>query len=91
MRWDHPISTDLGGGMTMHTPPPPASGVITGFIMKVLKRLNFNTLQMKPGKEIPIFWHRLAEAFKWAYGARTKLADPRDPDVRPVVEEVTNQ
>ena len=58
MRWDYPISTDLGGGMTMHTPPPPASGVITGFIMRVLKKLNFDTLRMKPGKEIPIFWHR---------------------------------
>jgi len=42
-----------------------------------------------------LFYHRLVESFKWAYGARTRLGDPTDEEYRDsikmVVKEMTSK
>ena len=40
------------------------------------------TLQNYPdmNQTSALFYHRLVESFKWAYGARTRLGDPSDPE-----------
>lgn len=34
-------------------------------------------------------YHRIAEAFKWAYAERTDLGDPADPEITKQVNEVS--
>lgn len=57
------------GNVTMYSAPPPGSGVLVAFIMKVLE--GFVVTQ-----KMEIIWHRIIEAFKWAYAKRTELGDP---------------
>ena len=65
----------------MYSIPPPGSGVLTAYILNILDAF---LLQDSTGKD-PLTYHRIAEAFKYAYAQRTKLADP---DFAPEVEEV---
>ena len=33
-----------------------------------------------PDDDMPLLYHRMAEAFKWGYGYRSHLGDPIDPE-----------
>ena len=43
--------------------------------MNILKHFNFG-----PGEDISMY-HRITEAFKWAYALRTRFGDPNDPEI----------
>ena len=38
-----------------------------------------------------MLYHRIIEAFKWAYAKRTEMGDPEDSDITEFVTEVTLQ
>ena len=79
------VSTILGR-YTLHSFPPPGSGVILAYILNILKHF-----QISPGDDVPLLYHRMAEAFKWAYAERTKLGDPADPEIREEIDHVSTQ
>lgn len=54
-------------GYTLHTTPLPTSGVVLAFILNVMETMYT--------KNEPVFWQRLIETFKHAYGHRTLLGD----------------
>ena len=66
--------------MTMYTSPPPGSGVLLAFMMKVLNGFVSNQKEK-------IMLQRLVETYKWAYARRTELGDP---DFEPEVSKLTN-
>lgn len=70
--WVEPIKADLRGDLTLYSIPPPGSGVLLAYIMKILDGLELH----KTGSKDPLTYHRIAEAFKYAYAQRTKLGDP---------------
>jgi len=76
-----PVKVQLNDELIMYSIPPPGSGVLTAYILNILDAF---LLQDSTGK-YPLTYHRIAEAFKYAYAQRTKLADP---DFAPEVEEV---
>lgn len=51
----------------MYTTPLPSSGVILAFILRVMDGLYTDRIE--------VYWHRLAETFKHAYGQRSNLGD----------------
>jgi gamma-glutamyltranspeptidase len=53
------------------------------YILNILKHFNIG-----PKDENPLMYHRVAEAFKWAYAQRSKLGDPFDPEITTFVNEV---
>lgn len=78
-----PIRVQLKGNLTMYSMPPPGSGVLTAYIMKTLDEY-FYQADAAASKD-PVTYHRIAEAFKHAYGQRTNLGDPKFvPEVREV-------
>ena len=81
IKWVAPVKVQLNDELIMYSIPPPGSGVLTAYILNILDAF---LLQDSTGKD-PLTYHRIAEAFKYAYAQRTKLADP---DFAPEVEEV---
>lgn len=55
--------------MILHTIKPPSSGILFGYILKILEGL------LPAANEI-LNIHRITEAFKFAYGMRSRLGDP---------------
>ena len=84
-RWENPVSVHLESlGSTLYSVPPPGSGVVLAFILNIPD--NFN---IQPGDDIPLLYHRMVEAFKWAFATRTELGDPEgDPAIREQVMSV---
>jgi gamma-glutamyltranspeptidase len=69
----------------MHGVQPPASGAIFAYVLNILKFYNFEEKDMTP-----LLYHRVTEAFKWAYAQRTKLADPSDEDITYIIKDVSS-
>lgn len=79
--WADPVKVDLTGDLTLYSTPPPGSGVLLAYIMKILDGLDLR----KTGNKDPLTYHRIAEAFKHSYAQRTKLGDPQFvPEVKQV-------
>ena len=86
-RWETPVSVHLESlAATLYSVPPPGSGAVLAFILNILD--NFN---IRPEDDNPTLYHRMIEAFKWAFATRTELGDPvGDPDIRDHVNSVVN-
>lgn len=62
---------------TLHTAPPPSSGIILSYILKLVEGI-------LPAPSELLNTQRITEAMKYGYGARTKLGDPKFVDVSEV-------
>lgn len=82
------MTADLGDGRQLHSVPPPGSGAVVTYILNILKNYNYNYEIDEADVETPLLYHRIAEAFKWAYALRTKLGDPFDDEYREYILEV---
>ncbi|XP_059618787.1 scoloptoxin SSD14-like isoform X2 [Phlebotomus argentipes] len=84
VRWDKPVTANLKSGFTMYSTQAPTSGPLLAFILNVLDGF-LDTL------ESPVTWHRVVEAFKYAYALRTNMGDPLFvPSVDALVANLTN-
>ncbi|XP_068159542.1 scoloptoxin SSD14 [Drosophila tropicalis] len=82
VRWesDGHISANVTGGYTLYSTPLPSSGPLLAFILNVMSDLYTNNE--------PIYWQRVIETFKHAYGQRTNLGDyEMDPDSGAIIQE----
>lgn len=88
--WMDPIHVNLKGNISLLTFPPPGSGVLVAFVLNMLDgnlTRNSSESSFESARQDPLTYHRIAEAFKFAYAQRTKLADPL---FEPSVKEVNN-
>ncbi|XP_060862916.1 scoloptoxin SSD14-like [Metopolophium dirhodum] len=75
------FSVNLKNGHTIHSGPPPSSGIILAYILRVLDG-------MLPAPNAGLDAHRLVEAFKFGYGERTHLADHKFVNVSQIYDKV---
>ena len=80
------MSVTLSDDLRLFSVPPPSSGVILSYILNILK---FYELDQNP-VETPLLYHRITEAFKWAYASRSKLGDPSDLSIANFIDEVNS-
>ena len=73
----------LLGRHKIHSSPLPGSGAVLAYILNILKHFDFS-----PEDDTPLLYHRITEAFKWAYAERTKLGDPSDPAITEEMKKV---
>lgn len=69
VKWTRPLVTTMKNGEKLYTMPLSGSGSILVFVMNLLKGFD-----MKPDA---LSYHRMIEAFKFAYARRADLADPK--------------
>ncbi|XP_035739251.1 glutathione hydrolase 1 proenzyme-like isoform X2 [Vespa mandarinia] len=83
VKWKKPIEINVDD-LTIYTAPPPGSGVILAFIINILQNIVSINNQN-------IMWHRIVEAFKWAYAKRTELGDPEFVDIERLLTNLTSK
>lgn len=71
------FTVSLKTGHNIHVGPPPGSGIILAFILRVLDGI-------LPAPDASLDAHRLVEAFKFGFGERSRLADHKFVDPKEV-------
>jgi len=89
-KWGSSVSTKLFNGDTLHTTPIPSSGCLITFILNILEGYKLYENSLKYHDENKLIYHRIVEAFKFAFGERTKLGDVLNADVVEAVRELQN-
>jgi gamma-glutamyltranspeptidase / glutathione hydrolase / leukotriene-C4 hydrolase len=83
VRWESPIQMKLIDDMTLYTIPLPGSGIVLSYILRVLSHFQLDHSGLS--------WHRMIEAFKFAYAKRTNLGDPAFVDgIEAIVADMTS-
>ena len=85
VRWETPVKAEIPGtGHTLYSSPPPGSGAVLAGILGIVGGYS----PTPRDRRLPLAWHRLVEAFKFAYARRTVLGDWGDGASSGLQEEV---
>ncbi|XP_052741465.1 glutathione hydrolase 1 proenzyme isoform X1 [Bicyclus anynana] len=85
-----PIAVPLSNGDILYTPPPPSSGAVVVNILNILSGYNFTEESINGTENKILTYHRILEAFKYAYAARTKLGDEDFLDLNEFLQNLTS-
>lgn len=84
-----PLSATMGN-YTWYTNPPPGSGAVISLILNILKGYNFTEDSRKDLDSSILTYHRITEAFKFAYAYRALLGDQDHWNVKEVLANMTS-
>ncbi|XP_069703109.1 scoloptoxin SSD14-like [Periplaneta americana] len=84
VRWEEPVTAKLKNGITMYSVLPPGSGIILGLILNILDNFVYNDDKTKQSQ-------RIVEAFKHAYGRKTRIGDPGFVFIEKFIEDLQRE
>lgn len=83
VKWTEPTQVNLKGGYTVYSTPLPGGGAVLSLILNLMDELTTTNENL--------FWHRLMESFKHAYGRRAQLGDiDHEPEVAELFQNMTD-
>jgi gamma-glutamyltranspeptidase / glutathione hydrolase / leukotriene-C4 hydrolase len=86
-----PLNATLDNGRyKLFNPPPPSSGSVLDFIVNILDGYNFSPASIADTDSKIQTYHRIVEAFKFAYAKRSELGDEDFVDVTELVRNLTS-
>ncbi|CAF0992915.1 unnamed protein product [Rotaria sordida] len=85
------LSIDLNSSITAYTTHAPTSGPILTFILNILQGYDVQRDGLKQSTASSLFYHRLIEAFKFAYAKRSELGDPSMINITELIHNLTSK
>ncbi|CAF0927283.1 unnamed protein product [Rotaria sordida] len=86
------LSIDLKSSLTAYTTHAPTSGPILAFILNILQGYYVHENNIKKSTTTSsLFYHRLIEAFKFAYAKRSELGDPSKINITELIHNLTSK